>query len=106
MLFSVISGCIAEIMNKEFSSLKLDLLLPWWPIRALLMISGLIPPSYAVLLVLAKIVPSDCSNRAKRTVLWNMIKIKFKTAPVRKEQALPVLISSEGPNYQTFLMSV
>ena len=75
ILLAVISGSITHCMNSET-----HIMFPQWLCFIIVFISGMVPPSYMLFLVLAQILPKvlQCFTRSKPLVLKRINKFKIK----------------------------
>ena len=102
LLLVMISGSLAQTLSLMIESLRQELLFPNHPVRMIEAILALVPPGYGLLLLVTRIVPSNCYRRAKRFVL-QCTKRDSMDSITSEEQVLQAeLITSGGPNYHTF----
>ena len=102
LLLVLISGSLAQTLSLMIESLRQKLLFPIHPVRIIEAILSLVPPGYGLLLLVTRIVPSNCYRRAKRFVL-QCIKRDSMDSITSEEQVLQAeLTTSGGPNYHTF----
>ena len=99
LLFSLVSLHLATLMYVIVYSQRLQQQFPCWLINMILIILGVIPPSYVVLLVMVKVFQTNCFKKTNRFVSQYINKIKTS---INNEQILQELINNGGSNYQTF----